>query len=217
VTTSHEDGRVNRVWLCERESALSRGLERVLEESGLPFSFGGLLADDHTTASVGAGDVVLVDPEAVDGHERLRRLVMQYPAQRVVAFTYRSSTALVLKTLDLGCAGYLDKAMTPEALVRSLQHLFEGAHVVEGEAVARLTTLPCSEQRYWPGAERGLTRRESQVLTGLGRGWTNREIAADLVLGEETVRTHLRTLYQKLGVRDRAGAVALALREKILD
>jgi DNA-binding NarL/FixJ family response regulator len=208
---------VNRVWLCERESALSRGLERVLEESGLPLSFGGLLTDDHAAPSVAEGDVVLVDPDAVESHERLRRLVMRYPAQRVVVFTYRSSTALILKMLDLGCAGHLDKAMTPDALVRSLQHLVEGGHVVEGEAVARLTALPGSEQRYWPGAERGLTRRESQVLAGLGRGWTNREIAADLVLGEETVRTHLRTLYQKLGVRDRAGAVALALRERILD
>ena len=66
---------------------------------------------------------------------------------------------------------------------------------------------------YWPGARAGLTQRESEVLALLVQDLSNRGIAARLVVSEETVKTHVRGIYRKLGVPDRAGAVAVALRE----
>jgi ATP/maltotriose-dependent transcriptional regulator MalT len=67
----------------------------------------------------------------------------------------------------------------------------------------------------WPGSELGLSYRESEVLALLARGLSNRLVAAELVLGEETIKTHLRSIYRKLGVNDRAQAVATALRQGI--
>ena len=67
----------------------------------------------------------------------------------------------------------------------------------------------------WPGSKLGLSRRESEVLALLARGLSNRLIAAELVLGEETIKTHMRSIYRKLGVSDRAQAVATALRQGI--
>ena len=64
--------------------------------------------------------------------------------------------------------------------------------------------------------KRGLTQRESQVLVGLSQGESTRGIAESLYLGEETVRSHLKSLYHKLGVSDRGAAVALAFRQGIL-
>lgn len=61
----------------------------------------------------------------------------------------------------------------------------------------------------------GLTQRESEILSFVVAGLSNRGIANKLVIGEETVKTHLRSIYRKLGVSDRAGAVATALREGI--
>jgi ATP/maltotriose-dependent transcriptional regulator MalT len=68
---------------------------------------------------------------------------------------------------------------------------------------------------WWPGAQLGLSRRESEVLGLLVSGMSNRAIAAELVVGEETVKTHLRSIYHKLGVNDRAQAVATALRQGV--
>jgi len=66
---------------------------------------------------------------------------------------------------------------------------------------------------YWPGAHLGLTPRESQVLSLMVGGSSNRTIATELLVGEETVKSHVRGIYRKLAVTDRAAAVATALRE----
>jgi DNA-binding NarL/FixJ family response regulator len=68
---------------------------------------------------------------------------------------------------------------------------------------------------FWPGAHLGLTQRESEVLSLLVAGLSNRAIAAKLVVSEETVKTHSRGIYRKLGVSDRAAAVTVALREGV--
>lgn len=67
----------------------------------------------------------------------------------------------------------------------------------------------------WPGARQGLTQRESEILELVVNGLSNRAIAAKLVIGDETVKTHLSSIYRKLAVSDRTGAVATALREGI--
>jgi DNA-binding NarL/FixJ family response regulator len=82
-----------------------------------------------------------------------------------------------------------------------------------GRAVSSAARLQAGE--FWPGARLGLTQRESEVLALLVAGLSNRAIAAKLVLGEETVKSHVRAIYRKLEVGDRAGAVATALREGI--
>jgi ATP/maltotriose-dependent transcriptional regulator MalT len=68
---------------------------------------------------------------------------------------------------------------------------------------------------FWPGARQGLTQRESEVLSLMVTGLSNRGIAGRLVVSDETVKSHLRAIYRKLGVNDRTGAVATALREGI--
>ena len=67
----------------------------------------------------------------------------------------------------------------------------------------------------WPGSQLGLSRRESEVVALLVNGLSNREIADQLMLGEETVKTHLRHIYKKLDVSDRVHAVAIVLRQGI--
>jgi DNA-binding NarL/FixJ family response regulator len=68
----------------------------------------------------------------------------------------------------------------------------------------------------WPGAELGLSRRQSDVLQLLTQGLSNRQIAEKLFVGEETVKTHLCSVYRKLDVRDRGQAVSKALRSRIV-
>lgn len=82
-----------------------------------------------------------------------------------------------------------------------------------GRAVDTAARLQSDE--FWPGARQGLTHRESEVLSLVVTGLSNRGIAGRLVVSDETVKSHLRSIYRKLGINDRAGAVATALREGI--
>ena len=123
----------------------------------------------------------------------------------------------LFQALRAGAAGYLLKWVDGQDLVRQLERAAEGETVVDptmaGRAVSSAARLQAGE--FWPGARLGLTQRESEVLAHLVAGLSNRAIASKLVLGEETVKSHVRAIYRKLEVGDRAGAVATALREGI--
>ena len=85
---------------------------------------------------------------------------------------------------------------------------------------ARLDTWSAAgrrENRSWPGMELQLTERELQVLKGMSQGRSNAEIGRKLYLSEDTVKTHARRLFNKLGARDRAHAVALGMRHSFVD
>jgi ATP/maltotriose-dependent transcriptional regulator MalT len=77
------------------------------------------------------------------------------------------------------------------------------------------TAARIQRDEFWPGARHGLSQRESEILSYVVSGLSNRGIATKLVIGDETVKSHLRSIYRKLGVSDRTGAVATALREGI--
>ena len=102
-----------------------------------------------------------------------------------------------------------------EELVRHIEQVVAGETVVDTTLAGRLAASAARLQRgeFWPGAHLGLTQRESEVLALLVSGLSNRAIAQRLVLGEETVKSHLRGLYRKLEVPDRSAAIAVALRE----
>jgi len=117
----------------------------------------------------------------------------------------------------VGAAGYLLKSISSDDLVRQLELVHGGATALDPGMAARAADTAARMQRdeFWPGARQGLTQRESEILSFLVNGISNRAIATRLVIGEETVKSHLRAIYRKLGVSDRAGAVATALREGI--
>jgi len=103
------------------------------------------------------------------------------------------------------------------------QYLYQALRVGDGEVLidpslagrVALSAARLHSGEFWPGAHLGLTQRESEVLSLLVAGLSNRAIAAKLVVSEETVKTHSRGIYRKLGVSDRAAAVTVALREGV--
>jgi DNA-binding NarL/FixJ family response regulator len=102
-------------------------------------------------------------------------------------------------------------------LVRQLEFVHNGSTAIDPGMAARAADTAARMQRdeFWPGARHGLTQRESEILSLVVNGLSNRAIASRLVIGDETVKTHLRSIYRKLGVSDRTGAAATALREGI--
>jgi DNA-binding NarL/FixJ family response regulator len=139
------------------------------------------------------------------------------PPFRLVIFTNDANERCLFEALRLGISGYLLKSLNGTQLADHLVRVRDGEVVVDPTMASRIAmqAAQCGGGRTWPGSQQGLSQRESEVLRLLTDGLTNRLIAADLVVGEETVKTHLRSVYRKLGVSDRAQAVATALREGI--
>jgi DNA-binding NarL/FixJ family response regulator len=207
------------VWtVCASDTLATTALAMVAERAGL--RAGGRLDPDRLDERrCRRGDLVAVDP--LDGSDPLQfaaMLVDRLPEVRLVALTHRRDDWFVLQVLRLGFTGYLLTSTPAEELVLALQALADGRPALSSTLAASLAVdaARLSESEFWPGMGRGLTRRESEVLRGLSRGCSTRGLADELFLGEETVRSHLKTLYQKLGVSDRAAAVAHAYRCGIL-
>ncbi|MEU9890565.1 response regulator transcription factor [Sphaerisporangium sp. NPDC051011] len=165
-------------------------------------------------------DVVVTDVRLrglTSGLDLCRRLIEADPARRVVLLSAYDDEQYLFQALRAGAAGYLLKSIDGEGLVRHLELVASGETAVDptmaGRAVASAARLQAGE--FWPGARLSLTQRESEVLGFLVAGLSNRAIAGRLVLGEETVKSHVRAIFRKLEVNDRVGAVAVALREGI--
>ncbi len=213
-----------RVLLVADTEIIIRGLNGLLGGSRDrvellgPVSF----ADDigKAAASLGA-DVVLVDTDRKGGADigLLARLLAETEDLRVVAFTHSNDERRMFEALRAGAAGYLLKSLGSVELVHHLERARDGQVVIDPTLASRLA-LAMGRSRDlggWPGARLGLSQRESDVLALLVDGLANREIAERLFVGQETVKTHLHSLYRKLDVRDRAGAVGLALRDGIFN
>ena len=166
-------------------------------------------------------DVVVMDymmPE-LDGIAATRRIYEKAPEVRVVMLTGSDDEALGLQGLRAGAVGFLSKDIELSSLPRALRR------VVDGEAAIsrRLAMQLVQHFRTAPTAGMGLrtvrsalTDREWEVLDLLSGGASNEDISRLLVLSTETVRTHLKNLYRKLGVRSRTEAVDAAMRMREL-
>ena len=164
-------------------------------------------------------DVVLCDVRlrGSSGLDLCRRLVELDPRRRVLLLSVYEDEQYLYQALRVGAAGYLLKRVGGEELVTSLEMVHAGETVVDTTLAGRVASSAARlhSGEFWPGARLGLSQRESEVLGFLVAGLSNRAIATKLVIGEETVKSHTRSIYRKLGVGDRAGAVAAALREGV--
>jgi DNA-binding NarL/FixJ family response regulator len=165
----------------------------------------GALAVDRAIA-LGV-DVVLMDLRMprMGGVEAIRLLRGRAPAIRVLVLTTFDSDADVLPAIEAGATGYLLKDAPRDELVRAVRAAHQGQAVLAPSVAQKLI----GHVRAPAAAPRDvLTERELEVLRLVAAGTTNREAAKRLFISEATVKTHLLHLYAKLGVRDRAAAVA---------
>lgn len=162
-------------------------------------------------------DVVLCDVRlgAASGLDVCERLAARLPSVRVVMLSVYDDPQYLYQALRAGAAGYLLKQVQGAELATYVERAAAGEVVIDSTLAGRvaLHAARLDSGEFWSGAALGLSQRESEVLELLVAGLSNRAIAGRLVLGEETVKTHLRGLYRKLDVNDRAAAVAVALRE----
>ncbi len=157
-------------------------------------------------------DVVLMDLRmpVMDGVAATGRIRSELPGTRVLVLTTYESDADVLKALQAGATGYLLKDAPSEDLFSAIRSAAGGESALSPAVASRLV------RRTLTSPEETLGSRELEVLELVARGVSNKEIAKRLWIGETTVKSHLTQVYQKLGVPDRAAAVAEAMRRGIL-
>ncbi len=169
-----------------------------------------------------APDVVLMDIRmpGVDGIEATRRVVAEHPGSRVLVLTTFDVDDLAFAALRAGASGFLLKSARPDELVDAIRTVAGGTAVVAPRVLRRMLDLFAPRLPDGGGAAavddgpdarlRVLTPRELEVLRHIGAGRSNAEIAAELVLSETTVKTHVGNVFAKLGARDRVQAVIIA-------
>ncbi|GGA76214.1 DNA-binding response regulator [Pseudoclavibacter endophyticus] len=159
-----------------------------------------------------APDVVLMDLRMprMDGAAATAALREQAPDARVLILTTFDSERDVLPAIEAGAIGYLLKDALPQELMRAVRAAARGESVLAPSATQHLMG---QVRRPSAGA---LTDREKEVLQLVANGSSNREAATALFIGEASIKTHLQHIYDKLGVRDRASAVAEGYRRRLL-
>jgi DNA-binding NarL/FixJ family response regulator len=154
-------------------------------------------------------DVTLMDLQlgTMGGVDAIRAIRRQSPSARIVVLTMYQGDEDIHRALEAGAATYLLKDTLSDDLVRVVRQVHAGDHPVMPTVEARLAERAASPT---------LTRREVQVIELISQGMRNKEIAASLGISEETAHVHVRNILAKLKVKDRSGAINVALRRGII-
>lgn len=198
-----------RIFLADDHPPLRAGLAAIL--NGQP--------DMKVVAETGSGretlesetvaDVYVVDlrmPEG-DGIHVLRELKAQNPDVAVLVLTTFDNEEDVFRAMEAGARGYLLKDTTSDELVTAIRQIHDGNRYIPHAIAARL-----ADRLVRPH----LTPRELEILRLVAKGRSNKEVASAMFISEETVKSHMKALFQKLGVRDRVEAVSVSVKRGII-
>lgn len=161
-------------------------------------------------------DVAVLDYQMpdLDGLEVVHAIVREGLPTRTLILSALTDSAVVFKALEEGVNGYLSKDARRAEIVDAVLTVARGGTVVPPDLAAGLAE---QIRRHAHPAAVILSEREQQVLQGFARGQSIPQIAAELYLGASTVKTHTQRMYEKLGVSDRAAAVAEGMRRGLLE
>ncbi|WP_405930568.1 response regulator [Streptomyces sp. NBC_00827] len=214
--TGRAGERAPRVLIADDQTLIRTGFRLILNARGIDVV--GEAADGVEAVAAAREllpDVVLMDIRMpnMDGLEATRRILAQAPGCRVLMLTTFDLDRYVYAALALGASGFLLKDVTPEHLAAAVRLVDTGDALLAPSITRRLVERFASDTARTPAVHADLTAltpRELEVLTLLGRGLSNTELAAELTLSEATVKSHVARIFAKLTLRDRSQAVVLA-------
>ena len=162
-------------------------------------------------------DVMLLDLEMpeLDGVEVLRRLAQSNPEVRVIVFTAFDTDERILGAVQAGAQGYLLKGAPRKELFEAVRVVHAGGSLLQPVVASKLLRQVSHQSQAVPTVD-ALTPREVEVLRLLAQGLQNKEIAAQLVISERTVKFHVSSIMSKLGAGNRTEAVTLAAQQGLI-
>ena len=214
-----------RVLIVDDHALFRRGLIMVLEsEEGIEVV---AEAEDGEEAikkaADAAPDVVLMDVRMprVSGIEATRQIADVVPTAKILMLTVSDEEEDLYEAIKAGATGYLLKEISIEEVADAIRAVTHGQSLISPSMASKLLTefnslARRAEEKQQVPAPR-LTERELQVLKLVAQGGSNREIAEQLFISENTVKNHVRNILEKLHLHSRMEAVVYAVREKLLD
>lgn len=210
-----------RVALCDDHAVVRAGLRMILstEPDIEVVSESATVAQAVTAAELVRPDVFVMDVNLPDGSglDAAQSITTASPGTRVVVLTVHDDVAYVRRAFEAGVSGYLLKEAADFELVTAIRDVAAGRRYVHPRLGAELLSAP----RVGPGRIGGpggeLSERETEVLRLLARGYTNAQVADELIVSVRTVESHRAHIQQKLGVRNRADLIRTARDAGLLD
>ncbi|HSP05046.1 MAG TPA: response regulator transcription factor [Acidimicrobiales bacterium] len=214
-----------RVMICDDHALFRRGLIMVLEaEDDIEVVAEAEDGEDALEKAVEfVPDVVLMDVRmpGVDGIEATRRIAEKVPTAKILMLTVSDEEEDLYEAIKAGATGYLLKEVSIEEVAPAARAVVAGQSLISPSMASKLlgefsNLAKRAEERSSVPTPR-LTERELEVLRLVAQGKSNREIAGDLYISENTVKNHVRNILEKLHLHTRMEAVMYAVREKLLE
>ena len=223
--TGSASGDAIRVMICDDHALFRRGLIMVLEsEEGIEVVGEADDGDEAVTRAVDlAPDVVLMDVRMprLSGIEATRAVAEAVPSAKILMLTVSDEEDDLYEAIKAGAAGYLLKEISIEEVATAIRAVVSGQSLISPSMASKLLSeftnlAKKADERHSVPTPR-LTDRELEVLKLVAQGMSNREIAGELYISENTVKNHVRNILEKLQLHSRMEAVVYAVREKLLD
>jgi DNA-binding NarL/FixJ family response regulator len=214
-----------RVMICDDHALFRRGLIMVLEsEEGIEV-VGEAEDGEQAIARVAdlAPDVVLMDVRMprVSGIDATKAIATAVPAAKILMLTVSDEEDDLYDAIKAGATGYLLKEISIEEVATAIRAVVSGQSLISPSMASKLlsefTNLAKKADERQSVPTPRLTDRELEVLKLVAEGMSNREIAGELYISENTVKNHVRNILEKLHLHSRMEAVVYAVREKLLD
>ncbi len=214
-----------RVMICDDHALFRRGLIMVLEsEEGMDV-VGEAEDGEEAIRKVEelAPDVVLMDVRMprVSGIEATRAIAEVNPSAKILMLTVSDEEDDLYDAIKAGATGYLLKEISIEEVANAIRAVVSGQSLISPSMASKLlsefTALAKKADEKQAVPTPRLTDRELEVLKLVAQGMSNREIASELYISENTVKNHVRNILEKLHLHSRMEAVVYAVREKLLD
>jgi DNA-binding NarL/FixJ family response regulator len=200
-----------RILVVDDHPLIREGLSSLIQQRR-DMRLVGAAADGHHAVKLfreHGPDVTLMDLglPGLDGVAAIRAIRREFPAARILVLTMRQGDEDVHQALEAGARGYLLKGATGAEIIDAILAIHRGLKHIAPQAASALVERVGSSD---------LTAREQQVLEAMASGQPNKEIAARLGISEATVKAHVTSILDKLGVTDRTQAVTCALRRGLI-
>ncbi len=207
------------IWLVEDNERFRAGIQDLINETeGLACTLAAESCEEalERLNVDAAPDVMLMDIglPGVDGIEGIRKVKSIAPSIQVIMLTVFDDNEKIFQAICAGASGYLLKSATPDKIIESLKEILTGGSPINAQIARKM--LDMFAHIAAPKGDYEITRSEKEILSLLVDGEPKKQIAHQLGVSFHTVDTHLRNIYTKLQVHSRSGAVAKALKERLL-
>ncbi|QQS38304.1 MAG: response regulator transcription factor [Ignavibacteriales bacterium] len=206
--------KITRVVIIEDDSIIRQGFISVIEENDSIHCTGDYDTCEEAIKNIDGDqpDIILMDIElpGISGIEGIRRIKKTHPQIDFIVVTVHEDDEKVFDALCAGASGYLTKNISTQKLVDSINEVRNGGAPMSTSIARRVISS------FHKSTASPLSPRETEILLHLSRGKSYSMIADELFINKETVRTHIKNIYQKLNVNSKSAALQKANKERLI-